>query len=112
LFDSLINDEFFIDLTNSLEKVITLFGEFVDSVGGLPGILSIVASLMTRIFSKQLATSIDNMVYGFNSLTGVNMANDKQLKDEAFTEATNINTNSLTEVGAAENQGLQSQVEM
>jgi hypothetical protein len=39
-------------------------------MNGLPGILTLVASIMTRVFSNQIAESINNIAFGVKSLTG------------------------------------------
>jgi hypothetical protein len=55
LFDSVLDENFFIDLLNGFEKVISITADFVDSLNGLPGILTLIASIMTRVFSSQIA---------------------------------------------------------
>ena len=52
LFDSILDEKFFIAIANSLEKVIDLSARFVDSLGGLPGVLATIGTLVTKIFSK------------------------------------------------------------
>jgi hypothetical protein len=46
-----LDDDFFIDFLDGLEKFLNGFDKFIDAMGGLPGILSLVSSLMLRIFS-------------------------------------------------------------
>jgi hypothetical protein len=38
-------------MLNHLEKFITGLDKFIDSIGGLPGVLSLISTLMLRIFS-------------------------------------------------------------
>ena len=109
LYDSILDDDFFITLLNGFEKAISLVTNLVDSLGGLPGILSVVATLVTKIFSKQLETSIDNMVYGFNSLSGANLKNSKETKEEYAKEAEKISFNDASDEGAAIGVGMQQQ---
>jgi hypothetical protein len=55
IYEKLLDDEFFIDLLDGLEKAITGVDNLIDSMGGLKGMLGIVGSLATKIFSKQLS---------------------------------------------------------
>jgi hypothetical protein len=52
IYQTLIDDEFFIDLTNALEKVLVGVKKLMDSMGGLPGVLTLVGSIATNVFSK------------------------------------------------------------
>jgi TP901 family phage tail tape measure protein len=52
IYDSLLDEDFFIGLLNGFEKVLTGVGNLVDAVGGLPGVLSMVGAVMTRVFSQ------------------------------------------------------------
>jgi hypothetical protein len=70
LFDSIIDEDFFIFILNGFEDVLNVLADFVDSMNGLPGILTLVASIMTRVFSNQIAESINNIAFGVKSLTG------------------------------------------
>ena len=54
IYDSLLNDEFFIDLTNGFAKVLDSVETLSKTLGGLPGILTIVGVAFNKIFSKQL----------------------------------------------------------
>ena len=109
LYDSILDDDFFITLLNGFEKAIGLVTNLVDSLGGLPGILSVVATLVTKIFSKQLETSIDNIVYGINSLSGANLKNSKETKEEYSKEAEKISFDDASDEGTAIGVGMQQQ---
>ncbi len=109
LYDSILDEDFFIGLLNGFEKAINLVTTLVDSVGGLPGVLAVVSTLVTKIFSKQLETSIDNMIYGINSLTGTNLKNSKATKEEYAKEAKKISFNDASSEGEAIGTGLQQQ---
>jgi hypothetical protein len=51
IFNDLIDDKFFINLLDGFEKLLTMLDSFIDAIGGLPGVLSLVSSLMLKIFS-------------------------------------------------------------
>jgi hypothetical protein len=59
LFDSLIDEEFFIDLLHGLEGVIEVVKGVSDAFGGLGGILSSVAGLALTHYSKKLPEAME-----------------------------------------------------
>ena len=63
LFDSLIDEDFFIGLLNGLEDVLTFIEKTVDAVGGLKGVLAAVSVVMTKMFSEQMAQGLRNMAH-------------------------------------------------
>ena len=66
IYDSLLNDEFFIDLTNGFAKVLGGVETLSKTLGGLPGILTIVGVAFNRIFNKQLISGINNIAYSLS----------------------------------------------
>jgi hypothetical protein len=40
----------FIDLLNSLEKILTFIDQMIDSVGGLGGVLTVLGTILTKVF--------------------------------------------------------------
>jgi hypothetical protein len=72
IYDSILDDKAFITMLNAFEKLISMIGTFTESIGGLPGVIGLVGIALTKAFGPQLTASLDNIVYKFNSLTGVN----------------------------------------
>lgn len=83
IYDSLINDQFFIDLDNSLTGILSFIANLIDSVGGLSGVLTIAASIMTRVFSNQIAESIQRMAYNVRNFMGITKENTNALREQA-----------------------------
>jgi hypothetical protein len=52
IYDSLINDEFFIDLLNNVEKIISFVDHLIDNLGGLKGALSAIGAIVTKLFAN------------------------------------------------------------
>ena len=69
IYQSLINDEFFIDLLNDVEKVLKFIDRLIDNLGGLEGVLTAIGAVVTRVFSNQLAQGLSNMAYNVQMLT-------------------------------------------
>ena len=63
IYNKIIDDDFFIGILDMISNVVDGVGFLIDSLGGLSGVLSTVGVIFTKVFSKQLATSIDNMAY-------------------------------------------------
>lgn len=63
VYDTILDDEFFIKMTNSFAGLLDGVKLFIDSLGGVKGVLLAVGSIVTNIFSKQIGQSIDNFVY-------------------------------------------------
>ena len=69
LYDSLINDEAFIDLLNGIEKVISGVEKMVDSMGGFGGVITSLGVIFTNVFRKQITQSITDASYSLMSWT-------------------------------------------
>jgi hypothetical protein len=51
IYSSLFDDEFFIDLTDGFGAIIEDIGKFIDSIGGLNGVLTTLGLIITKVFS-------------------------------------------------------------
>ena len=60
LYDDLINDDFFINLTDGAAKLIDIFGEILDSMGGLRGLLPLISAGLLQAFGPKILTSLRN----------------------------------------------------
>ena len=69
LYDSLINDEAFIDLLNGIEKIVSATEMMVDSMGGFGGVISGLGVIFTNVFRKQITQSITDASYSLMSWT-------------------------------------------
>lgn len=63
VYSAILNDEFFIDLTNSFADLIDGVKTFIDSLGGIKGVLLAIGSIVTNVFSKQISQSIQNAAF-------------------------------------------------
>ena len=65
IYQQLLNDEFFIDLTNGFGKFLDVLSKTIDGLGGLPGILTIISSLMFKIFGPDMIKQMEQWKYNF-----------------------------------------------
>lgn len=70
IYDSLIDDKFFITLTNGLAHIVEAIGDIIDGMGGMKGIILMVSSLLLSRFSKEIPTVLNNISNNIKVLTG------------------------------------------
>jgi hypothetical protein len=61
IYDSLINDEFFIDLLNGFEHILESVGGLVDGLGGLKGIIGVIGSVFLTNFAQKMPATLENL---------------------------------------------------
>ena len=69
IYSTLIDDDAFISILNTIEKIISYIDNLIDSVGGLSGVLTTVGALLTKVFSAQISQSISNMAYSMKMMS-------------------------------------------
>lgn len=84
IYDSLINDDFFINILNGIEKALNALSGFVDGIGGLEGILSAVGGIFLNIYAKRMPETLDNLKQNFLVFSG--LAQRETLKIQKTTE--------------------------
>lgn len=82
IYNKLLNDEFFIGATNLLADFIGLVENLIDGLGGMPGLLALIGTALTRVFSTQMANGINNMAYNIRSMTKTGKAENAKLQQE------------------------------
>ena len=63
IYASIMDDEFFIDLTDGFADLISHVGGFVKSIGGLQGVLSGLGWILTKVFAEQMTQGFQNLYY-------------------------------------------------
>lgn len=111
IYNSVVDDDVLVPILNDVEKIVSAFGVLVDSAGGLTGILPIVARLMTGIFKKDIANTIERMSYNFRLFSKKGKQDLIEFRKQA-TEA----LNSMYQMGdphdSAVNDGIRIQNEL
>lgn len=62
IYTQLLDDNFFIGLTNAFTKVVESISNIIDALGGLKGIIPLISGMLFKMFGPDLTTSIDNFV--------------------------------------------------
>ena len=119
IYSDLLKDDFFIGITNGIEKVLTLFDQFLDSIGGAKGLLTGVASILLTMFSEKAAIGLENIVYNFKSFVGLTKdeAVNTQLKAYNFAQDITAQTAAAGGITPSSSQeavtaGMRSQLEL
>ena len=92
VYDSLINPKVFIDLDKMSQAVLKPLASILDGVGGLTGLLPIVAALMTKVYSAQIANVMRDMAVNIGLMTGKEQERARAIQAEsaALIESLNI----------------------
>lgn len=61
IYKQLVNDKFFIGLNNTLSDTLNITSKLIDSLGGLPGILSVISTLMLKSFGPDIVNNMQRM---------------------------------------------------
>ena len=61
IYNALIDEDFFIDLNDGLTNFLELISDTIKGLGGLKGVLLVLGTLVTKIFSKQIGNSLNNL---------------------------------------------------
>ena len=84
IYDSLINDEFWIDLTNGFATLLNEIELFTDSIGGLQGVLALAVIAMNKFAGPKIAQNIRDVAYNIGVLTGKEQEHTIALKQSAL----------------------------
>ena len=111
IYDSIINDEAFIDLLNGIESIIDKVGTLIDSIGGLKGIALATAAVFTKVFKNQIHKSIDSTIYNVRNFLGANEKEIAKTKEEIYKLAKDsVKDNGL--FGVAQANSLEEQLKL
>ena len=94
IYSNLINDEFFIDLLDFGADALTTIDKIMDSLGGMPGILSVISAIILKTFRGKIVDEIEGMTNALVSLTDMEGAKMKSqaTKKEAYKKAAELAT--------------------
>ena len=97
--NSLLGENDLLPLLNVAEGFLDFIGDLVDSLGGLPGLLSIVASVGLKIWGPQAAAGLQNMVSGIKSMYSVATGTAQADRSNAIMESAGLEAKMFTDSG-------------
>ena len=92
IYDQLLDDKFFIGMTDNLAKVVDQFGSIIDAFNGLKGIVPLVSSMLLKMFGSDLSKAMTDFAYNIKLMS--------QTGREAIYDERQKFTNALVEVTA------------
>ena len=82
IYDSLLDDEFFIKLTNAFAIFLEGLGGFVDGFGGMEGVLSMIGGFITQKLAKEAPAALNTIKQNLMQITGqAHKIADQEQKD-------------------------------
>ena len=103
IFGKVIDDKFFIELTNTIAKAVDGVSKLIDALGGVKGLLLAIGALATKAFSQQLSQGLTNLAYTvkmstksgresvaqerqsqINNLSGITASDEYSTKEEEY----------------------------
>ena len=70
IYQDLLDDKFFIGLTNGLEKVLEAIHEVINGFGGMKGVLTALGSIFLTTYAQKMPEALNNLRQNFMVLTG------------------------------------------
>ena len=90
VYNSLINDDFFISLNNSLAGALKVVKGFISSLGGVKGLLISIGALLTTIYKTQITEGLQNFIYSIQMMTEKGRASVNALREETNKQLTSM----------------------
>ena len=87
IYASLIDDEFFVDLLNNVEKLLGFVNNLIEGLGGLRGVLFSLGAVITKVFSQQMSQGLTNMAYNLQMMTKAGRQKIQQEKSDFIKDA-------------------------
>lgn len=83
IYATLMDEDFFIGLNDGLTVVIGGISDFIDSIGGVKGVLLLLSTIITRVFSNEIANGINNAIQNMRVFSGVTNTESMKIKQSA-----------------------------
>ena len=82
IYQSLIDDKFFIGVNNALADALSGLDAFIDAAGGLPTVLTTIGSIFLSVFANKMPDAFKNLKYNLDVFTkGANVAYQNVVKE-------------------------------
>lgn len=90
VYSSLLNDDFFIEITNGVAEALQAIEGLIKGLGGVKGVLSLLGSVALRVFGEDIARGLNNMTYNLKLATKGGLAEIKAIRQEAVDKTKEI----------------------
>ncbi len=83
IYDSLINDDFYIDVDNIITPILSGVADVVDALGGMQGVLAVLATLMNKVYGDKIVESLRNFATNIGIIRGIEGQRSRELQRQA-----------------------------
>lgn len=92
IYDSLINPDFYIGVDNMVTPLLSRTADVIDALGGLQGVLAVVALGMNKIYGDKIAQGMRDMAVNLGIITGKEAERARTLQNEAVSIINNLSS--------------------
>ena len=85
IYDDLIDEDFFIDILNGIENILSFVDKLIDSAGGLKGVLFAISTILLKTFNQQIAQKMRDISTSISDI-GVQVYNKRLNRNQNLTE--------------------------
>lgn len=83
IYNNLLDDNFFINLTDGAADLLNVLNGIVKSLGGAKGLLLGISTIVLTKMRPEITKSFQNMAYSFNTMMGKTQAENTSTKQQA-----------------------------
>lgn len=69
IYNVLLDDKFFIKLTDGLAGFLNIINDTIKGIGGLQGAFSLLGGVILKVYQTEISTSLSNFAYNLQTLT-------------------------------------------
>lgn len=92
IYDSLINPDFYIGVDNMVTPLLSRTADVIDALGGLQGVLAVVALGTNKVYGDKIAQSMRDMAVNLGIITGKEAERARTLQSEAVSIINNLSS--------------------
>lgn len=92
IYDSLINPDFYIGVDDMVTPLLSRTADVIDALGGLQGVLAVVALGMNKVYGDKIAQGMRDMAVNLGIITGKEAERARTLQNEAISIINNLSS--------------------
>lgn len=110
VFTDIISDDFFIDLTNALTKIVNTIDWLINNLGGLKGLLATISTLVFKLMGNQIANKLRDVGDSLSMITASGREKVNNKKKEALNAAMGVSVDDGTNFGAVRGDNMKQEI--
>lgn len=110
VFTDIISDDFFIDLTDALAKIVNAVDWLIDNLGGLKGLLATISTIVFKLMGDQIASKLRNVGDSLSMLTASGREKVNSKKKEVLNAAMGVSVDDGTNFGAVRGDNMKQEI--